>query len=125
MVKNAKRIYLSPPHMSGDEQKFIQDAFDSNWIAPLGQNVMEFEREVAAYSGTASALAVNSGTAAIHLALVLLGVQKNDYVLCQSLTFIASANPILYQGAIPVSIDTLTQIHGTCPLKLWKERFIK
>ncbi|MBP1915417.1 pyridoxal phosphate-dependent aminotransferase EpsN [Lederbergia galactosidilyticus] len=101
-----ERILLSSPHMSGNEQKYIQQAFDTNWIAPLGPNVDAFEKELAEYVGVKDAAAVSSGTAAIHLALMLLDVQKEDTVFCSSLTFIASANPILYQGASPVFIDS-------------------
>ena len=100
------RIYLSPPHMSGYEQKYIQDAFDTNWVAPLGPNVDAFEKEIASYVGAGEVIVVNSGTAAIHLALSLLDVKKGDTVFCSSLTFIASANPIIYQGAEPVFIDS-------------------
>lgn len=100
------RIFLSPPHMGGNEKKYIQSAFDTNWIAPLGENVDQFEKEIANYIGSKGALALSSGTAAIHLALILLDVGKDDIVFCSSLTFIASANPILYQGAIPVFIDS-------------------
>ncbi|MFD1178861.1 DegT/DnrJ/EryC1/StrS family aminotransferase [Paenibacillus puldeungensis] len=105
-MSDFKRIYLASPHMSGREQKYIKKAFDDNWIAPLGENVDEFEREIANYVGSKGALALSSGTAAIHLALILLNVGKDDIVFCSSLTFIASANPILYQGAIPVFIDS-------------------
>ncbi|USK26506.1 aminotransferase class I/II-fold pyridoxal phosphate-dependent enzyme [Bacillus sp. CMF21] len=101
-----KRIYLSPPHMSGREQKYINQAFESNWIAPLGPNVDAFEKEMADYLGAKSAVALSSGTAAIHLALKLLEVKKGDYVFCSTLTFVASANPILYEGAIPIFIDS-------------------
>lgn len=101
-----KRIYLSPPHMSGYEQQFVLETFASNWIAPLGPQVDEFERELAGYAGTRGAAALSSGTAAIHLALRLLGVGPGDTVFCSSLTFIASASPILYQGAEPVFIDS-------------------
>lgn len=101
-----KRIYLSPPHMSGQEQHYVKEAFETNWIAPLGPNVDEFERRMAAYAGTKGSVAVNSGTAAIHLALLLLGVQKGDAVFCSTLTFVASANPIVYLGAEPVFIDS-------------------
>ncbi|WP_462411173.1 DegT/DnrJ/EryC1/StrS family aminotransferase [Neobacillus sp. Marseille-QA0830] len=100
------RIFLSPPHMSGNEMKYIQEAFESNWIAPLGPNVESFETEIACYAGVNGAVAVSSGTAAIHLALCLLNVQKGDIVFCSSLTFVATANPILYQGAKPVFIDS-------------------
>ncbi|MGG4489213.1 aminotransferase class I/II-fold pyridoxal phosphate-dependent enzyme [Metabacillus idriensis] len=101
-----KRIYLSPPHMSGNEQKYINQAFESNWIAPLGPNVNAFEKEMANYVGAQGAVALSSGTAAIHLALKLLEVKKGDYVFCSTLTFVASANPILYERAIPVFIDS-------------------
>jgi pyridoxal phosphate-dependent aminotransferase EpsN len=101
-----KKIYLSSPHMSGRELKYINEAFETNWIAPLGPNVDEFEKEIAEYVGASEAVAVSSGTAAIHLALSLLGVQSGDKVFCSSLTFIASANPIIYQGAEPVFIDS-------------------
>ncbi len=92
--------------MSGYEQKYIQDAFDTNWVAPLGPNVDAFEKEIASYVGASEVIVVNSGTAAIHLALSLLDVKKGDTVFCSSLTFIASANPIIYQGAEPVFIDS-------------------
>lgn len=101
-----QRIYLSPPHMGGEEQKYIAEAFETNWIAPLGPNVEGFERELAEYVGVQGALALSSGTAAIHLALRLLDVSAGDTVFCSSLTFVASANPILYQGATPVFIDS-------------------
>lgn len=99
------RIFLSPPHMSGEEINYINQAFASNWIAPLGPQVDAFEKEIAAYCGVSKALAVSSGTAGIHLALRLLGVGAGDLVFCSSLTFIGSVNPILYQGAVPVFID--------------------
>ncbi|MEK3950114.1 aminotransferase class I/II-fold pyridoxal phosphate-dependent enzyme [Paenibacillus sp. FSL H7-0703] len=105
-MSNRDRIYLSSPHMGGLEQQYIADAFETNWIAPLGKNVDLFESEVASYVGSKGAVALSSGTAAIHLALILLNVQKDDIVFCSSLTFVASANPILYQGAIPVFIDS-------------------
>jgi pyridoxal phosphate-dependent aminotransferase EpsN len=100
------RIFLSSPHMSGWEQKYINEAFETNWIAPLGPNVDAFEREIANYVGVNDAVAVSSGTAAIHLALSLLEVKKGDKVFCSSLTFVASANPIIYLGAEPVFIDS-------------------
>jgi pyridoxal phosphate-dependent aminotransferase EpsN len=114
------RIFLSPPHMSGREQDYIKEAFDSNWIAPLGPNVSAFEKEVAAYAGVKAALAVSSGTAAIHLALRLLGVGQGDVVFCSSLTFIGSVNPILYLGAIPVFIDAEPDSWNMSPLALEK-----
>jgi len=100
------RIYLSPPHMSGTELELITEAFKSNWVAPLGPHVDAFERELASYVGVKGAAALSSGTAAIHLALRLLDVGPGDVVFCSTLTFIASANPILYQGAKPVFIDS-------------------
>lgn len=114
------KIYLSSPHMSdeGYEQKFVQEAFDTNWIAPLGTNVNEFEKELAAYTGCGYAAALSSGTAALHLALKILGVGHNDTVLCQSLTFSASANPIIYQGATPVFIDSEAKTWNMCPIAL-------
>jgi dTDP-4-amino-4,6-dideoxygalactose transaminase len=99
------RIYLSPPHMSGEELRFVEDAFASNWIAPLGPHVDAFEREMAEYLGVSHAAALVSGTAAIHLALRLIGLQPGDEVLCPTLTFSASANPVLYEHARPVFID--------------------
>ncbi|WP_106408553.1 MULTISPECIES: aminotransferase class I/II-fold pyridoxal phosphate-dependent enzyme [Bacillaceae] len=92
--------------MSGNEQKYIKEAFDTNWIAPVGTNLNAFEKEIADYVGVKEALAVSSGTAAIHLALSLLDVKTGDTVFCSTLTFVASANPILYQGAEPVFIDS-------------------
>lgn len=102
----ANRILLSSPHMGEGEMKYIQEAFDTNWIAPLGANVDGFERELAQYVDVKAASATSSGTAAIHLALDLLGVRAGDVVFCSTLTFIASANPILYLGAKPVFIDS-------------------
>lgn len=103
-----KRIYLSSPHMSdeGYELKYVQEAFATNWVAPLGKNVDEFEKEFASYVGAKHAVALSSGTAAIHMALKAAGVDKGDIVFCQSLTFAASANPIIYQNATPVFIDS-------------------
>ena len=100
-----KRIYLSPPHMSGKEVELIKDAFDSNWIAPLGPHVDGFEQEMTGYLGISHAVALNTGTAALHLALKLVGVKDGDTVLCPSLTFSASANVILYENATPVFLD--------------------
>lgn len=101
-----KPILLSTPHMGEQELDFVNQAFDSNWIAPLGPNVDAFEKEITDVLGGGHAAAVSSGTAAIHLALVLLDIQPGDIVFCSSLTFVASANPILYQGATPVFIDS-------------------
>lgn len=118
MIKNKEKIYLSSPHMSGNEQKYIKDAFDSNWIAPLGPNVDEFERELASFVGAKGGAAVSSGTAAIHLALRLLNVQKGDTVFCSSFTFVASANPIVYLGAEPVFIDSEPETWNMSPQAL-------
>ena len=106
MSNKNHRIYLSSPHMSGREQKYIQEAFDTNWIAPLGQHVDAFEQEMAAYAGVKGAVALNSGTAALHLALRLAGVGPEDRVFCSSLTFVASANAVLYRGGVPVFLDS-------------------
>ncbi|RST74180.1 aminotransferase class I/II-fold pyridoxal phosphate-dependent enzyme [Siminovitchia acidinfaciens] len=100
------KILLSPPHLSGNEEKYIEQAIKTNWIAPLGPNVDAFERELSQYVGSKGAAVTSSGTAAIHLALELLDVGQGDKVFCSSFTFVASANPILYQGAEPVFIDS-------------------
>lgn len=113
-----KRIFLSTPHMSGNEQKYIDEAFKTNWIAPLGKNVDEFEKEVAKYSGTTGAAAMTSGTAAIHIALELLDVRQGDIVFCSSLTFVASANPILYLGGEPVFVDSEYETWNMSPVAL-------
>lgn len=105
-MADSKRIYLSAPHMGEDEQKLVAEAFATNWIAPLGPHVDAFERELADYVGIAGAVALSSGTAAIHMALRLLGVGPGDRVFCSTLTFVASANPILYEGAEPVFVDS-------------------
>ena len=101
-----KRIYLSSPTMHGEEQKFVQEAFDTNWVAPLGPNVNELEKEVAAYAGCKTAAALSAGTAAIHLALKLADVKEGDIVFVSDLTFSATCNPICYEKAIPVFIDS-------------------
>ena len=118
MEQPQKRIYLSPPHMTGREMDYIKDAFDSNWIAPLGPHVDAFEKEIAAYAGIKGALALSSGTAAMHLGLMLLGVGPGDTVFCSSLTFSASVNPIVYQGATPVFIDAEPRSWNMCPVAL-------
>ncbi|MDW2886772.1 DegT/DnrJ/EryC1/StrS family aminotransferase [Exiguobacterium artemiae] len=105
-MTDKKRILLSSPHMSGNEMKYIKEAFDTNWIAPLGANVDGFEKELAEYVGIKSAAAVSSGTAAIHLALRLLDTQQDDLIFCSTFTFVATANPILYEKAIPIFIDS-------------------
>ncbi|MCB9670361.1 MAG: aminotransferase class I/II-fold pyridoxal phosphate-dependent enzyme [Alphaproteobacteria bacterium] len=99
------RIYLSPPHMSPDERELLLEAFDSNWIAPLGPHVDAFERELAAFVGVPYAAALSSGTAALHLALLLHGIGAGDSVLCSTFTFAATANAIRYVGAEPVFVD--------------------
>jgi dTDP-4-amino-4,6-dideoxygalactose transaminase len=105
-MTNPKRIYLSPPDMSGNEMKYIQHAFDQNWVAPLGPNVDAFENILADYCGVNFVAALNSGTAAIHLALIILGIKQSDEVITSSFTFSATANPIVYQGAKPIFIDS-------------------
>lgn len=102
----SQRIWLSSPHLGEEETAFVEEAFRTNWIAPLGPHVDGFERELAAYAGVGHAAALSSGTAAIHLGLLLLGVQPGDTVFCSSLTFVGSCNPILYCGARPVFIDS-------------------
>lgn len=108
MENGKQHIFLASPHMSdeGFEQQYVKEAFDTNWIAPLGKNVNEFEKEVAAKVGAKASVALSAGTAAIHLALKCLGIQRGDIVLCSSLTFSATANPITYEGAVPVFVDS-------------------
>ncbi|KRF21587.1 DegT/DnrJ/EryC1/StrS family aminotransferase [Paenibacillus sp. Soil787] len=105
-MQGHQRIYLSPPHIGQEEQQWVNRAFETNWIAPLGPNVDVFEQDIARYVGTHGALALSSGTAALHLALRLLDVGPGDSIFCSTLTFVASVNPILYQGAEPVFIDS-------------------
>lgn len=115
------KIWLSSPHMGGHEQSFINEAFATNWIAPLGPNVNGFEQDLSFYLGKDSNVAVlSSGTAAIHLGLILLGVTHGDEVICQSKTFSASANPIVYQGATPIFIDSEMDTWNMCPETLEK-----
>lgn len=116
------KIYLASPHMSdeGYEMKYIQEAFDTNWIAPLGENVNVFERELAIKIGVKSAAALSSGTAALHMALKAAGVEKGDIVFCPTLTFSATANPIIYQDAIPVFIDSDKETWNMSPAALEK-----
>lgn len=106
MPTNNNRIYLSPPHMSGHEMKYIKEAFDTNWVAPLGPNVDAFETSLASYCEVKHAAALSSGTAALHLALILLGVKPGDEVIVSTFTFAASVNPIVYLGATPVMVDS-------------------
>lgn len=115
-----ERIYLASPHMSeqGYEQEFVKEAFETNWVAPLGPNVTNFEKELAQYVGVKSASALSSGTAAIHLGLKALGVKEGDVVFCSTLTFSASCNPILYLGATSVFIDSDARTWNMCPKAL-------
>lgn len=101
-----KKIWLSSPHLTGEEQKYVKEAFDTNWVAPLGPNVNGLEEDICNYTGAKACSALSAGTAAIHLALILLGVEENDEVLCSSFTFSATVNPIRYQRAIPVFVDS-------------------
>jgi dTDP-4-amino-4,6-dideoxygalactose transaminase len=111
-----ERIWLSSPHMGGNELTYIQEAFDTNWIAPLGPNVTGFEADLKQFLNTEKEVAaLASGTAAIHLGLILAGVEAGDEVICQSMTFSASANPILYQGATPIFIDSEPETWNMCP----------
>ncbi|MBT0549771.1 aminotransferase class I/II-fold pyridoxal phosphate-dependent enzyme [Riemerella anatipestifer] len=113
------KIWLSSPHMGGNEQKYINEAFAENWVAPLGPNVNQFEGDIKKYlGGNIEVAALSAGTAALHLALIILGVKAGDEVICQSMTFSASANPIAYQGATPVFIDSEKDTWNMCPLAL-------
>lgn len=120
------RIFLSSPHMSdeGYEMHYVKEAFDTNWIAPLGENVNGFERELAMKVGSNAAAALSSGTAAIHMALKAAGVGEGDVVFCQTLTFSATANPIIYQNATPVFVDSNYETWNMCP-KALEEAFKK
>lgn len=113
-----EKIWLSSPHMGGMEQMFVKEAFDTNWIAPLGPHVNGFEEDLVKYTGASHAAALSSGTSALHLALILLGVKPGDEVICQSFTFSASANPIVYQGATPVFVDSEADTWNMCPKHL-------
>lgn len=116
---NESKIWLSSPHMGGTERNYVQEAFDTNWVAPLGPNVTGFEQDIETFLGDGvHVAALSSGTAALHLGLVLLGVQAGDEVICQSFTFSASANPIVYLGAIPVFIDSESETWNMCPIAL-------
>lgn len=111
-----KKIWLSSPHMGGGEMKYIQDAFDQNWIAPLGANVNGLEKDLESFlDEDIHVAALSSGTAALHLSLILLGVGTGDYVICQSLTFSASANPIIYVRAEPIFVDSEIDTWNLCP----------
>jgi dTDP-4-amino-4,6-dideoxygalactose transaminase len=112
------KIWLSSPHMCGKEFENVKEAFDTNWIAPLGPHVDGFEKDLVTYTKSGYAAALSSGTSAIHLGLIMLGVVAGDEVLCQSFTFSASANPIAYQGAIPIFIDSEEDTWNMCPKHL-------
>ena len=115
-MNSSSKIWLSSPHMGGNEQKYVQEAFDTNWIAPLGPNLTGFQEDIKDYlAQDVFVAALSSGTAAIHLGLILLGVKPGDEVICQSFTFSASVNPILYLGAIPVFIDSERDTWNLCP----------
>lgn len=110
------KIWLSSPHMGGGEQKYVQEAFDTNWVAPLGPNVTGFEQDLTSYlKGEVHVAALSSGTAALHLALIQLGVGPGDEVICQTMTFSASANPIAYLGATPVFVDSEAETWNMSP----------
>jgi len=124
----SSKIWLSSPHMGGAEQKYVNEAFETNWIAPLGPQVNAFEQDLAQYTDTKYAAALSSGTGALHLALIMLGVQRGDEVICQSMTFSASANPIAYLGASPIFIDSEKETWNMCPdllLEAIKDRIAK
>lgn len=122
MTNMSKKILLASPHMSdeGYEQQFIKEAFDTNWIAPLGENVNKFEEEIANYVGVKTGAALSAGSAAIHLGLKALNVKQGDIVFCSSLTFSATCNPIIYQNATPVFIDSEYETWNMDPLALEK-----
>ena len=119
-MQQGNRIYLSSPTTYGEELQFIQDAFAKNWVAPLGENVNEFEKEVASYIGVGHAAALSSGTAALHLAYILAGIDEGDTVLCQDLTFSATANPLAYQHANVVFVDSERETWNMDPRALEK-----
>lgn len=113
------KIWLSSPHMGGNERKFVTEAFDTNWVAPLGPNVNGFEQDLASYQGEDTHVAaLSSGTAAIHLALIQCGVVAGDEIICQSFTFCGSINPIMYQGATPILVDSEPDTWNICPIHL-------
>lgn len=119
-MKKNKRIFLASPRMMGNERKYVKDAFKSNWIAPLGPYVNKLENEIGKYMEMDGTCALSSGTAALHLAIKLAGVKEGDYVFCSSLTFSASANPIMYEKAIPVFIDSEPGSYNMSPVALEK-----
>ena len=115
-----KKIFLASPHMMGNEEKYVKDVFDTNWLAPLGPYVNRLETDICNYVGSKKGAALSAGTAAIHLALKLLNIKEGDYVFCSTLTFAASANPIIYQNAIPVFIDSEPETYNMSPKALEK-----
>jgi dTDP-4-amino-4,6-dideoxygalactose transaminase len=116
---NKSKIWLSSPHMGGSEQQFVKDTFEANWVASLGQNIDGFQEDIKKYlDQNVFVCALGSGTAAIHLGLILMGVKAGDTVICQSMTFSASANPILYLGATPVFVDSELDTWNLCPIAL-------
>jgi len=119
----SNKIWLSSPHMGGSEQKYVEEAFRTNWVAPLGPHVDAFEQDLATYTNAKYAAALSSGTSALHLALIMLGVKPGDEVICQSMTFSASANPIAYLNAIPVFVDSEKDTWNMCP-KLLREAIV-
>jgi len=118
MLNKEKQIYLSPPHMSGREIAYMQQAFEENYISTVGSNILNFEKQLAKITRARSTVALNSGTAAIHLALKVLNVQAGDEVICSAFTFVATANPVLYVNAIPVFIDSEPETWNMCPQAL-------
>ena len=117
---NKNKIWLSPPHISDNEKKYVDEAFSQNWIAPVGPHIDRFEEKISKISNDFGVAALSSGTAAIHLALILLGIKEDDIVICSSFTFSASVNPIIYQGAKPVFIDSETETWNLEPVLLEK-----
>jgi len=120
ILANNEKIWLSPPHISHNEQKYVNEAFSKNWIAPVGPHLNLFEKEISNISNNYSVAALASGTAAIHLALILLGVKQNDIVICSSFTFSASVNPIIYQNAKPIFVDSEAETWNMDPILLDK-----
>ncbi len=115
-----KKIWLSPPHLTGEEQKYIKEAFDTNWIAPIGTNVDAFEKAICDYTKAKYCTVLSSGTAAIHLALIILGIKENDEIICPTFTFAATVNPVRYLKAIPIFVDSERDTFNMCPELLEK-----
>ena len=120
ILANYEKIWLSPPHISDNEQKYVDEAFSQNWIAPAGPHLDRFEKEISNISNNYSVAALASGTAAIHLALILLDIKQDDIVICSSFTFSASVNPIIYQKAKPVFVDSEAETWNMDPILLDK-----